>query len=77
MFILYSVVLPGRINYRGTSRHRLGGTGFRPLMEPFFTELSGIIFPRDRSSPTVNVIMTNDKWSSVIQDVVIGSYTHH
>jgi len=53
---------------------QLTAAGFEPLMQPFFTELSGITYMRDRSSPTVNVIMTDDKWSSQIQEVVIGSY---
>ncbi len=54
---------------------QLTTAGFEPLMQPFFSELSGITYPRDRSSPTVNVIMTDDKWSSQIQEVVIGSYS--
>ena len=50
--------------------------GFEPLMQQFFfTELSGIPYPRDRSSPTVNVIMADDGWSSQIQKVVIGTYS--
>jgi hypothetical protein len=53
---------------------QLTTAGFEPLMQPFFTTLSGITYPRDRTSPTVNVIMTDDKWSSQIQEVVIGSY---
>jgi hypothetical protein len=53
---------------------QLTAAGFEPLMQPFFTKLSGITYPRDRTSPTVNVIMTDDKWSSQIQKVVIGSY---
>jgi hypothetical protein len=54
---------------------QLTTAGFEPLMQPFFTELSGITYPRDQSSPTVNVIMTDDGWSSQIQKVVIGTYS--
>jgi len=53
---------------------QLTTAGFEPLMQPFFTTLSGITYSRDRTSPIVNVIMTDDKWSSQIQEVVIGSY---
>jgi hypothetical protein len=43
-------------------------------MQPLFTKLSGISYARERSSPTVNVIMVDDQWLSHIQEVVIGAY---
>lgn len=55
---------------------QLTTAGFTPSLQSFFTVLSGITYSLDRSSPTVNVIMTDDSWSSVIQKVVIGSYKH-
>jgi Ca2+/Na+ antiporter len=55
---------------------QLTTAGFEPLMQQhFFTTMSGITYARDRSSPTVNVIMTDDGWSSQIQKVVIGTYS--
>jgi hypothetical protein len=52
---------------------QLTAAGFEPLLQPqqFFTELSGITYARDRSSPTVNVIMNGVQ----IQRVVIGTYS--
>jgi hypothetical protein len=47
---------------------QLTAAGYRPLMQPFFTDLSGIIYPHDRSSPTVHVIMHGVQ----VQKVVIG-----
>jgi len=55
---------------------QLTTAGYEPLMQPFFTRLSGIAYPRDRSSPTVNVIMTDASYSAQIQKVVIGSHDH-
>jgi hypothetical protein len=53
---------------------QLTAAGFEPLLQPYFTELSGITYPRDPSSPTVNVIMTEGGSRSHIQKVVIGTY---
>jgi hypothetical protein len=48
--------------------------GFEPLLQPYFTEMSGITYPRDPSSSTVNVIMTDHGNFAHIQKVVIGTY---
>jgi len=53
---------------------RLTAAGFETRMQPFFTALSGIPNPKSASSRTVNVIMSRDSWSSVVQKVVIGRY---
>ena len=53
---------------------QLTAAGFEPLLQPYFTELTGITYPRDPSSPTVNLIMTYDGSRSHIQKVVIGTY---
>jgi hypothetical protein len=53
---------------------RLTTAGFQPLMQSFFTDLSGITNSRRQTSRTVNVIMNRDSWSSVIEKVVIGRY---
>jgi hypothetical protein len=55
-------------------RWQLTAAGFAPSMQPLFTKLSGISYARERSSPTVNVIMVDDQWLSHIQEVVIGAY---
>lgn len=53
---------------------QLTAAGFEPLLQPYFTELTGITYPRDPSSPTVNLIMTDGGSRSHIQKVVIGTY---
>ena len=55
---------------------QLTTAGYRPLMQPFFTDLSGITYPHDRVSPTVDVIMTRDAWSAQIERVVVRSDSH-
>jgi hypothetical protein len=52
---------------------RLTAAGFKPLMQPYFTDFSGLTYPRDRSSPTVDVTMTDESWSSQIKKVMIQS----
>ncbi len=51
---------------------QLTAAGFNPMMQPFFTKLSGIMNPPGRPSRTVNVYMTDDQWSSQIRRVVVG-----
>ena len=53
---------------------QLTAAGFEPSMQSFFTALSGITYPHNPSSPTVNVIMSDHAWDSQIQKVVIGTY---
>jgi hypothetical protein len=48
--------------------------GYEPTMQRYFTDVSGITYQRDKSSPTVNVIMTGGEFFSHIQRVVIGPY---
>jgi hypothetical protein len=53
---------------------RLTAAGFEPLMQPFFTNLSGVPNADTPHSRTLNVIMTRDGYSSVIEKIVIGGY---
>lgn len=48
--------------------------GFEPLLQPYFTDMSGLTYRQDPSSPTVNVIMTDHGDYADIQTVVIGTY---
>ncbi len=52
---------------------QLTTAGFAPSMQPFFTDLSGVISQRNSSARVLDVIMTKQGWTSVIKRVVVGS----
>jgi hypothetical protein len=54
--------------------YQLTADGFEPLMQPFFTVLSGISYSQGSAPRRVDVIMTGESWSSVPQKVVIGAH---